>query len=945
MLLKPKSTGRRTGAIVPMVAISLVGMMGMLALAIDLGTMAIARNQCQAIADASALGACRALNGNAATNNNSAGALSNGQAIALQNNILGQQVTGAQVQLTIGDYYYQPSSQSFMINPTGLSSSGANYPPDNYCLAQAQVTYQGKGFFSNIWSTAPYNTQATATSAHSPRDVSIIQDFSGSMRYDSWLGNFSGNGRNQSQNPDTITPTWGQYATGTCPGNFLQFTSDVLYAGSGVCGQCNYTTTTNDGPPIVNDYSYATTAFSATPVAWNTSGSYWSPLTMSPSATASAGDQPPSGQTVKSITGGSTWNLNWELDGYSGIGSNAVTSTATDYSNSKFNGYTVGPGYWGKTFFIWPPDPRVPWDSWYYGGNGANIQSVVCGFVANMFNGGNQPVKDSGLEGIYKSNGFSGSKNWPGSAGSGEWVNSGAMATYINGLPASAFPGSVKPANLSTLVAQMQRLFNRGGKINNVQTTAPGMPIMNVYQNNAAPNTPAPCDWRARFFYNGNQSGPMAGNNDIFTSSGNLQSPSINTSTPSSAYQINYAAILDWIMNAGKPGAGDIFPPQIRLGGLLYYNSIPGSGTNNAPNINLYQYMPWSGSGLGSVTANDAAQPKCDAAFWQTYIDAVLGYVYTGGSATSGLSYDTCVNGTYADFGYRNDYQWGTTAASGRPQALAAYTQTTSTNVTATQYQYMSYTDNPYRGGTKYWFGPLTFADVTTKFPGYSHYFPDGTFSWTSGTAHEAPTFQCKLGIQGALKDMQKNHPNDMVSLQFFSTAGTYYNYSKMPLSRNYNLGVNSEWFSAKMIGNGSSFTEITPFSYTSGVGEPDVMGIPRANGSTNFEFPCELAFNQFSSNTGNITFTPSPAPSGTSGGLGRVGATKLLVFETDGQINEHNNQSPSSLFVGGANCTSYYKVRCTNYNGNGTLEGSGITVGGDNVTISATPSDRKSVV
>ena len=27
---------------------------------------------------------------------------------------------------------------------------------------------------------------------------------------------------------------------------------------------------------------------------------------------------------------------------------------------SSFKGYSEGPGYWGKTFFIWPPDPRGP---------------------------------------------------------------------------------------------------------------------------------------------------------------------------------------------------------------------------------------------------------------------------------------------------------------------------------------------------------------------------------------------------------------------------------------------------------------------------------------------------------------------------------------------------------------------------------------------------------
>ncbi|MFO0936204.1 MAG: pilus assembly protein TadG-related protein [Gemmataceae bacterium] len=27
---------------------------------------------------------------------------------------------------------------------------------------------------------------------------------------------------------------------------------------------------------------------------------------------------------------------------------------------TKFQGYSMGPGYWGKTFFMWPPDPRHP---------------------------------------------------------------------------------------------------------------------------------------------------------------------------------------------------------------------------------------------------------------------------------------------------------------------------------------------------------------------------------------------------------------------------------------------------------------------------------------------------------------------------------------------------------------------------------------------------------
>ena len=35
------------------------------------------------------------------------------------------------------------------------------------------------------------------------------------------------------------------------------------------------------------------------------------------------------------------------------------TNATTGGYGSGFVGYTQGPGYWGKTFFIWPPDPRA----------------------------------------------------------------------------------------------------------------------------------------------------------------------------------------------------------------------------------------------------------------------------------------------------------------------------------------------------------------------------------------------------------------------------------------------------------------------------------------------------------------------------------------------------------------------------------------------------------
>jgi hypothetical protein len=43
------------------------------------------------------------------------------------------------------------------------------------------------------------------------------------------------------------------------------------------------------------------------------------------------------------------YNSDWETKGYKNV------------TGKIFNGYQVGPRYWGKTFFIWPPDPTNDW--------------------------------------------------------------------------------------------------------------------------------------------------------------------------------------------------------------------------------------------------------------------------------------------------------------------------------------------------------------------------------------------------------------------------------------------------------------------------------------------------------------------------------------------------------------------------------------------------------
>lgn len=79
----------------------------------------------------------------------------------------------------------------------------------------------------------------------------------------------------------------------------------------------------------------------------------------------------PSGYTFPALgDGGTSWNAFrddlWETYGYdlnlakySGTTPSGVNrATAEVRAADLFQGYSMGPGYYGKTFFVWPPDPR-----------------------------------------------------------------------------------------------------------------------------------------------------------------------------------------------------------------------------------------------------------------------------------------------------------------------------------------------------------------------------------------------------------------------------------------------------------------------------------------------------------------------------------------------------------------------------------------------------------
>src|SRR5262249_1913502 len=120
---------------------------------------------------------------------------------------------------------------------------------------------------------------------------------------------------------------------------------------------------------------------------------------------------------VKDVLGSSTRNAAWELDGYSnytnGSLSNAAVGKST-YSNAPFNGYTQGPGYYGVTFFIWPPHPRTPPAT---STDSTQIKQFLTdfGYSSTDFS---SSTPGPPLSGVYNSNSTSGSHAWP-------WPNDG----------------------------------------------------------------------------------------------------------------------------------------------------------------------------------------------------------------------------------------------------------------------------------------------------------------------------------------------------------------------------------------------------------------------------------------------------------------------------------------------------------------------------------------
>jgi hypothetical protein len=749
---------RRRGSVVPVVVLGMVGMCGFVALAVDVGLMAVVKTQCQNSADAAAMAGARSLDGTPGQNlgNPSApgtvpnSATDNALATAQANLVLSSTVPQSGIAITFGAWHYDPASQLFVPNFPPVA-------PDNYNLCQVTVTYNLQTTFAPVFSlldptfNSVVTISATSQGAHRPRDVGIILDYSGSMNNESDLWNDEGyldNGNTNttsgyvwpktdnpnftSNNVETVYPLFGHYANEKDYTNYVNYANllspyadatSPLYNNS-LIGKSNVSQPVSGVAAIVNDFyqnnfgAAVVQAFTSAPDDFaygnDTTHSHLG-FTGAPAQgdnylpkfgkSIVSGDNPtPPGNLVTNVndlfSSPKTYDNTFETQGYKGYNGGV-----------SFKGYTVGPRYWGKTFFVWPPDPTN--------------------------------------------------------------------------------------------------------------------------------------DWRTKFFFKSDGITPLNDNTQLF------QNGYPGYKDPPGNYVINYKAILNWIKTAGP----NPFPPQLRSGHVLFYDSIP----TDVP-----------------ATAYDHTQPNSNITdpnqrFWKEYIDWTLGLWRDPTGTVQHTQRSTCSIGP--------DYVFGTVSINAPPTS-------------GTPVPYMNYNDNPWRPRHRMWFGPMTmiqYMSDTGNFP---------------GTTHDISMYPMKNGVGGALKDIQNNHPNDLVSMILFSRpvfnndppgCGAF-SQAQYNLTNDYASMINSLWLPPN---SGSS--DVRPWD-ANGQQTPRAHGDYDANTASVHGFM--LAYNQFS---GSTTLQAPPGGGPAVGGFGRRGASRLVIYETDGMANE--DSIPQSGFYNGGAYNSYYHI------------------------------------
>ncbi|MFO0891495.1 MAG: pilus assembly protein TadG-related protein [Isosphaeraceae bacterium] len=356
---------RREGSITPLIAIGLVGLCGAVALAVDVGRIAVAKLECQSAADVAAMAGARSLNGIMPQDLSSATA--NAQTAAARYAVMGQPITAADLEVRHGTYRYDRTAKAF--NPAFDLQSG-----ENYNLTKVTVNKSAPTTFARAFGVTMFHVAATATAAHRPRDICIVLDYSGSMNNESDLWNNEGyldNGKSSSSNPnntsnnrETVYPKFGHYSNEKNYSNYTNYANLLSPVADGSnpltgdprIGKCNASIPALGVPAMVNDFwsngrgDSGAGAFAPVPDsaldAYNRAGGDNYLFKKNTSTFAN---------TLSEALGSTSRNSAFENEGYKSITTN------------DFSGFTLGPRYWGKTFFVWPPDKVSDWRQKFFG--------------------------------------------------------------------------------------------------------------------------------------------------------------------------------------------------------------------------------------------------------------------------------------------------------------------------------------------------------------------------------------------------------------------------------------------------------------------------------------------------------------------------------------------------------------------------------------------------
>jgi len=385
MIIKPFTSSKqanltRIGSIIPLLAVSMMVLIGMTALAIDIGVVAQTQTQIQSSADASALSGARYLNGDTTIDNNKAGVPAVALSTIQQSQVMGKTIQASEFSSQVGYYNYDSSLGKFQAIFTG--SKPAN---ENWSAVKTNVNFTQASFFAKIFNFSAFSASATSTAVHRPRDISIILDFSGSMRFNSIPAYpTSSSTITGSMNPDQRIPRFGPWSAIT---SSMQRTTQYNDSAPN-----NHTMATSDGPPIVQDFYCKQTDGSyinafhrpLSTYNWRTSSDNFAcpapnnfdlqtdtPVQFTGSTSGMGGDRWPktNGYNLGAVPNNT--GTPWASTVQQYVFNNTTVQSNTHNKNAafetagypSFQGFTIGPAYYGKTFYTWPPDPR-PANDW-----------------------------------------------------------------------------------------------------------------------------------------------------------------------------------------------------------------------------------------------------------------------------------------------------------------------------------------------------------------------------------------------------------------------------------------------------------------------------------------------------------------------------------------------------------------------------------------------------